>query len=79
MVGDFTVGLVGRAVQLVEMRLNCVGDRGKQLSISWYEDMSETADCLAGLAPREYDPDLEALGPEVRDHVTHDLVRGELE
>jgi hypothetical protein len=61
------------------MRLNCVGDRGKQLSISWYEDMSETADCLAGLAPREYDPDLEALGPEVRDHVTHDLVRGELE
>jgi hypothetical protein len=49
------------------------------VSISWYEDMSETADCLAGLAPREYDPNLEALGAEVGDHVTHDLVRGELE
>jgi hypothetical protein len=79
-VGDFRIaGLVGRAVELVETGFNRVGNGGKQLSLTWSEDMSKAADSLASLAAGEHNPDLEALSPEVRDHVTHDLVSGELE
>jgi hypothetical protein len=61
------------------MRLNRIGNGWKRLSFGWSEDISKAADCLGGLASRKYDPDLEALGAEVRDDVTHDLVSGELE
>jgi len=61
------------------MRLNCIGNGWKRLSLCWSEDISKAADCFAGFASRKYDPDLEAPGAEVRDHVTHDLVSGELE
>jgi len=61
------------------MRLNCIGNGWKRLSLGWSEDTFKAADCLGCLASRKYDPDLEALGAEVRDHVTHDLVSGELE
>jgi hypothetical protein len=70
---------VGRAVELAQMCLNRIGNGWEQLRLAWSEDMSKAPDCVPGFSSRQYDPDLEALGVEVRDHFAEGLVGGEFE